>query len=425
MNERPTEPYGRPSEPAGPADRPAAPEPAAPEPADPPTPSVVTPGSPSDAALGGLDPIATSEPAPAAADVPVAASVPASDRPAVVAATAAYSPPPERLDRDRLTWETPVQPTPEAWFEPVAGRSRPPAAPAPRRSGGILGPVAGRRAPVAAVLAVRRRPTASLRASGALDRPAPVAGTPDRARPTSLTHAGHDRRVVGDHRRRGQGQPGRRPDLQHRRTPTSTTRTRSPRRASGRGSSSTPTAGSSRTATSWPAATSSSSSSRTVASSTGTIYGIDTLTDLAIVKVDATGPADGVDRRLVEAQGRPDDDRHRQPARAPTRARSRAASCRRPAGASTSTAARSTTSSRPTRRSTRATAAGRSSTPGGNVIGINTAIAANANGIGFAIPINIARPIMEQALAGEKLVRPYIGIRYEMLDRQAGQGAQR
>ncbi|HEY6057007.1 MAG TPA: PDZ domain-containing protein, partial [Candidatus Limnocylindrales bacterium] len=49
----------------------------------------------------------------------------------------------------------------------------------------------------------------------------------------------------------------------------------------------------------------------------------------------------------------------------------------------------------------------------GNVIGINTAVAQNANGIGFAIPIDIARPIMDQAIAGQKLARPWIGIRYQ------------
>jgi S1-C subfamily serine protease len=48
----------------------------------------------------------------------------------------------------------------------------------------------------------------------------------------------------------------------------------------------------------------------------------------------------------------------------------------------------------------------------GNVIGINTAVAQTAEGIGFAIPINIARPIMQQALAGQPLARPWIGIRY-------------
>ena len=42
----------------------------------------------------------------------------------------------------------------------------------------------------------------------------------------------------------------------------------------------------------------------------------------------------------------------------------------------------------------------------GNIVGINTAIASNSNGIGFAIPIDIARPIMDQAVAGEKLDPP-------------------
>ncbi|HSW40969.1 MAG TPA: trypsin-like peptidase domain-containing protein [Patescibacteria group bacterium] len=46
----------------------------------------------------------------------------------------------------------------------------------------------------------------------------------------------------------------------------------------------------------------------------------------------------------------------------------------------------------------------------GNVIGINTAVAQAAEGIGFAIPINIARPIMQQALAGQELARPWIGV---------------
>jgi S1-C subfamily serine protease len=52
----------------------------------------------------------------------------------------------------------------------------------------------------------------------------------------------------------------------------------------------------------------------------------------------------------------------------------------------------------------------------GNVVGINTAVAGSAQGIGFAIPINIARPIMQQALAGQPLVRPWIGIRYVPID---------
>jgi serine protease Do len=51
------------------------------------------------------------------------------------------------------------------------------------------------------------------------------------------------------------------------------------------------------------------------------------------------------------------------------------------------------------------------------VIGINTALAGNAQGIGFAIPINIAKPIMNEALAGKPLTRPYIGINYVPVDR--------
>ena len=54
----------------------------------------------------------------------------------------------------------------------------------------------------------------------------------------------------------------------------------------------------------------------------------------------------------------------------------------------------------------------------GHVIGINTAIAADSNGIGFAIPIDIARPIMEQAVAGQPLARPYMGVVYRALDLQ-------
>jgi S1-C subfamily serine protease len=54
----------------------------------------------------------------------------------------------------------------------------------------------------------------------------------------------------------------------------------------------------------------------------------------------------------------------------------------------------------------------------GTVIGINTAVAGSAQGIGFAIPINIARPIMQQALAGQPLARPWIGVRYVAIDVQ-------
>jgi S1-C subfamily serine protease len=53
----------------------------------------------------------------------------------------------------------------------------------------------------------------------------------------------------------------------------------------------------------------------------------------------------------------------------------------------------------------------------GRVVGITTASASSATGIGFAIPINTAKPIMQQALAGEKLSRPFIGVSYQLIDR--------
>ncbi len=52
----------------------------------------------------------------------------------------------------------------------------------------------------------------------------------------------------------------------------------------------------------------------------------------------------------------------------------------------------------------------------GKVIGINTATASTAQGIGFAIPVNLARAITAQAVAGEKLSRPWLGVRYQALD---------
>jgi len=46
----------------------------------------------------------------------------------------------------------------------------------------------------------------------------------------------------------------------------------------------------------------------------------------------------------------------------------------------------------------------------GAVIGINTAIVPNAQGIGFAIPIDAARAIMEQLIRSGRVVRPYVGV---------------
>jgi len=54
----------------------------------------------------------------------------------------------------------------------------------------------------------------------------------------------------------------------------------------------------------------------------------------------------------------------------------------------------------------------------GHVIGINTAVSQNAQGIGFAIPIDVAKPILAQALAGKPLARPWIGVFYQPVTKQ-------
>ena len=54
----------------------------------------------------------------------------------------------------------------------------------------------------------------------------------------------------------------------------------------------------------------------------------------------------------------------------------------------------------------------------GQVIGINTAVSNNAQGIGFAIPIDVAKPILSQAVAGKEIARPWIGVYYQQITKQ-------
>ncbi|MCX6734003.1 MAG: trypsin-like peptidase domain-containing protein [Candidatus Peregrinibacteria bacterium] len=51
----------------------------------------------------------------------------------------------------------------------------------------------------------------------------------------------------------------------------------------------------------------------------------------------------------------------------------------------------------------------------GQVIGVNVAIAASANNIGFAIPFNDVSPVITSVQKTGKIVRPYAGVRYQML----------
>ncbi len=150
----------------------------------------------------------------------------------------------------------------------------------------------------------------------------------------------------------------------------------------------------------------------------GTVYGIDTLTDLAIVKVEASDlPSAAVGSsgalkvgQLVIAIG------------SPLGTYSNSVT----SGIVSATGRSITTDDGQNLNNLIQTDAainpGNSGGPlldaNGNVVGINTAIAADSNGIGFAIPIDIARPIMEQAVAGKELARPYMGVTYSSITRQ-------
>lgn len=55
----------------------------------------------------------------------------------------------------------------------------------------------------------------------------------------------------------------------------------------------------------------------------------------------------------------------------------------------------------------------------GEVIGVNTAIASEGQNIGFAIPVNVVKALLDNfKKRGESFDRPYIGVRYKMIDKQ-------
>jgi len=150
----------------------------------------------------------------------------------------------------------------------------------------------------------------------------------------------------------------------------------------------------------------------------GTVYGIDTLTDLSIVKIDATGltaaaigsSTDLQVGQLAIAIGSPLGTYSNSVTSGIVSATGRTVTV--DSGVRISNLIQTDAAINP----------GNSGGPlldaVGNVIGVNTAVATGSNGIGFAIPIDIARPIMQEALAGKALARPYIGIRYEAITPQ-------
>lgn len=56
---------------------------------------------------------------------------------------------------------------------------------------------------------------------------------------------------------------------------------------------------------------------------------------------------------------------------------------------------------------------------GGQVIGVNVAVAVGAENIGFAIPINIVKSSIDEFKKTGEFTRPFLGIQYQMISRQA------
>ena len=59
----------------------------------------------------------------------------------------------------------------------------------------------------------------------------------------------------------------------------------------------------------------------------------------------------------------------------------------------------------------------------GRVIGINSAILRGTTGLGFAIPINLARDIAEQLITTGRITRPYLGVSTADIDVDAARSA--
>ena len=57
----------------------------------------------------------------------------------------------------------------------------------------------------------------------------------------------------------------------------------------------------------------------------------------------------------------------------------------------------------------------------GEVVGVNTAIVASGQGIGFAIPINLARLIADQLISTGEVTRGWLGVSIQALDADLAQ----
>ena len=197
-------------------------------PIEPATAAPITPAS-------GLD--------PAGADPAVSGTTwttPTSTEPAAVPFDR-FTPAPEpRADWTR-SWDETAPVTPERWYEP-APVAAPTTAATPERTRSRGGSIVAA-ALLSAVLASGGT-VLVLGATGALDRRATPARRQRDGTNVGRRPAGRDRRVVGDHRGRRQGQPGGRPDHGDRQRQLGRPRRHPRRPASAPASSSTATAGS-------------------------------------------------------------------------------------------------------------------------------------------------------------------------------------
>ncbi|MEO6351246.1 MAG: trypsin-like peptidase domain-containing protein [Candidatus Limnocylindrales bacterium] len=154
----------------------------------------------------------------------------------------------------------------------------------------------------------------------------------------------------------------------------------------------------------------------------GTVYGVDTLTDLAIVKIDQTGLP--IARLGDSSQLKPGQTAIVIGSALGTFTNSVTSGVISATGRQLVVSDVVSGERRRLRNLIQTDAAinpGNSGGPlidsAGNVIGVSTAYAEEAQGIFFAIPINIAKPIMRQAVQGTPLSRPWIGIVYVPVDR--------
>jgi 2-alkenal reductase len=149
----------------------------------------------------------------------------------------------------------------------------------------------------------------------------------------------------------------------------------------------------------------------------GTVYGIDTLTDLAIVTIEGTdlpvapiGSSAGLEPgQLSIAIGNPLGDYQNTVTTGVVSGLGRQI---RAADATQSSSEQLNNLIQTDAAINPGNSGGPLVNSAGQVIGVNTAVSQEAQGIGFAIPIDVAKPIMQQALDGEELVRPWIGVYY-------------